>query len=131
TDNLDAMPRDGTDNGGTYALFTGLANGPGSPRDENAWFNVLPPVMGSPPMSAYADQTTPPRVKYPFPGNGVGKIWQCPSARASDGDVFGPGTPGEGGIFGFFTYVMNLDLKLNADICAHAVIGNSPVYPNM
>src|SRR5258707_7272630 len=41
TDNLDQMPRDGTDDGGQYTSDTGASSGPGSPYDEFAWFNVL------------------------------------------------------------------------------------------
>jgi Tfp pilus assembly major pilin PilA len=51
-DNNDGMPRDGTDNGGSYALYTGSATA-GSPNDDAAWFNVLPPVMGDKPLSYY------------------------------------------------------------------------------
>jgi prepilin-type processing-associated H-X9-DG protein len=60
----------------------------------------------------------------PFPG-GVGKIWQCPSAKASANDAFL-----QSGNFGFFSYVMNLDLKLKSTI-DNGVQGNSFTYPNM
>jgi len=61
----------------------------------------------------------------PYPG-GKGKIWQCPTAKADASDAFL-----QGGQFGFWSYVMDLDLKLLADINAHGVVGNSFVYPNM
>ncbi|MEI9959856.1 MAG: hypothetical protein WDM76_01615 [Limisphaerales bacterium] len=35
------------------------------------------------------------------------------------------------GQYGFFSYAMNLDLKIKADIAAHAIVGNSYVYPAM
>ena len=68
-------------------------------------------------------------LKLPFPG-GVGKIWHCPTARAASGDVFGVGTAGQGGIYGFWSYVMNLDLKLKSTI-DNGVVGNSYTYPTM
>src|SRR2546421_4585117 len=52
-DSGDMMPRDGTDNGGTYGVDTGATSGPGSPQDENAWFNILPPFMADKPLSYY------------------------------------------------------------------------------
>ena len=127
TDNNDAIPRDGTDAAATYACYSGAATGPGSPNDENAWFNVLPSVMADKPLSYYFNLTTPPQpqARLPFPG-AVGKLWHCPSAKASPNDSFL-----QSGSFGFFSYVMNLDLKLYADIDAHAVIGNSYPYPTM
>src|ERR1017187_6871058 len=53
-DNNDMMPRDGTDNTGTYASYSLAASGPGSMLDESAWFNVLPPSVGEKPLSYYA-----------------------------------------------------------------------------
>lgn len=59
----------------------------------------------------------------PFPG-GKGSIWECPSASMSlatiqngglaSADNPPPGDPGPGGT-GFFSYVMNIDLKREAD----------------
>jgi len=130
TDTGDMIPRDGTADSGQYACDTGTVTGPGSPNDENAWFNVLPPVMGDRTFSAYYNLSGAPRLKLPFPG-AAGKIWHCPTARATDQDSFGSGTAGAGGTFGFFSYVMNLDLKLRADIDKNGVVGNSYIYPNM
>ena len=129
TDNNDAMPRDGTDDNGTYGVYSGATTGPGSPQDENAWFNVLPQLVGDKPLSFYYLQAGGnAQLKFPFPGNGKGKIWMCPSIRVVDADnsLFL-----QGGTYGFFCYVMNLDLKLNSDIEAHGVIGNCPKYPGM
>ncbi|MEJ0090510.1 MAG: type II secretion system protein [Limisphaerales bacterium] len=126
TDNNDVMARDGTDNGGQYAADTGAATGPGSPNDPYAWFNVAPAALGDKPFSNYWN--TPGAgalVKLPVPG-GQGKIWHCPSAKIAAGDVFL-----NGGAYGLFSYVMNIDLKLNADIATHGVVGNSAAYPNM
>jgi len=126
TDNGDAVPRDGTDNGGQYGVDTGATSGPGSPQDENAWFNVLPAVMADKPLAYYAGLSTPPlpQQRLPFPG-GVGKLWHCPSAKASPNDAFL-----QSGNFGFFSYVMNLDLKLKSTI-DNGVQGNSFPYPTM
>jgi prepilin-type N-terminal cleavage/methylation domain-containing protein/prepilin-type processing-associated H-X9-DG protein len=125
TDNNDQVPRDGTDNGGQYGVDTGSANGPGSPNDDNAWFNVLPGSLGEKPFSYHYALTGPPRTRLPFPNNGIGKIWHCPAARAPESDAFL-----RGGSFGFFSYVMNLDLKLTSSI-RNGVAGNSFSYPSM
>jgi prepilin-type N-terminal cleavage/methylation domain-containing protein len=129
TDNNDAVPRDGTSDLGQYAADTGASSGPGSPNDEYAWFNVLPTVMADKTLSYYYGLSGAPRLKLPFPG-GAGKLWHCPTAKATDTDTF-TGSASSGGTYGFFSYVMNLDLKLNADIDAHGVQGNSAKYPNM
>ena len=129
TDNNDAIPRDGTSDLGQYAVDTGAVNGPGGPNDEFAWFNVLPGVMADKPLSYYYAQSGAPRLKFPFPENGIGKLWHCPTARATASDTF-TGSAASGGTFGFFSYVMNLDLKLLTSI-DNGVQGNSFVYPNM
>jgi prepilin-type N-terminal cleavage/methylation domain-containing protein/prepilin-type processing-associated H-X9-DG protein len=124
TDNSDAIPRDGTDNGGQYGVDTSATTGPGSPQDDNAWFNVLPAVMADRQLSYYFNLSGPPQQRMPFPG-GAGKLWHCPSAKASPNDSFL-----QGGSFGFFSYVMNLDLKLRSTI-DNGVVGNSFPYPTM
>src|SRR5580765_708825 len=53
TDNGDMLPRDGTDDAGTYGVDTGNTVGPGSPNDDYAWFNVIPAVMADKPLSNY------------------------------------------------------------------------------
>ncbi len=106
SDNNDAIPRDGTDNGGQYGVDTGATVGPGSPNDPFAWFNALPPAVGERSFSNYWNGVTSDYQRnLPFPG-GIGKFWHCPSAKAASGDKFL-----KGGSFGFFSYVMNLDLK--------------------
>jgi len=124
-DNNDAIPRDGTNDGGQYGVDTGATTGPGSPQDDNAWFNILPAVMADKPLSYYYNLPGGnAQAKLPFPG-GVGKLWHCPSAKAAAGDAFL-----QNGGFGFFSYVMNLDLKLKSTI-DNGVVGNSFPYPNM
>jgi prepilin-type N-terminal cleavage/methylation domain-containing protein/prepilin-type processing-associated H-X9-DG protein len=138
--NGDQMPRDGTDKGGTYACYGVPSDAPaGTPTDAAAWFNVLPPAVGEKPLWFYA----PPNngimaggnyvLKYPFPGNGLGKIWMCPAIQttAEDNNMYLSGSGSFlGGQYGFFCYVMDLDLKLNSSV-ANGVIGNSYDYPNM
>ena len=106
-------------------MDTGATSGPGSPQDLNAWFNVLPSVMADRPLSNYfVNATLPYYASMPYPG-GVGPIWHCPAARADGGDSFR-----RGGRFGFFSYTMNIDLKLVSSI-NNGVVGNSFPYPNM
>jgi prepilin-type N-terminal cleavage/methylation domain-containing protein/prepilin-type processing-associated H-X9-DG protein len=125
TDNNDQVPRDGTNDGGQYGVDTGATTGPGSPNDENAWFNVLPGSLAEKPFSHYYALTGPPRTRLPFPNNGIGKIWHCPTAQSPASDTFL-----KGGSFGFFSYVMNLDLKLKSSI-RNGVVGNNYPYPSM
>jgi prepilin-type N-terminal cleavage/methylation domain-containing protein/prepilin-type processing-associated H-X9-DG protein len=124
TENDDRLPRDGTDDNGQYGVDTGSTSGPGSPTDPYAWFNVLPPNAGEKPFSNYWAQATKPREELPFPG-GKGPFWHCPSAKVTGQDRFL-----RGGSFGFFSMVMNLDLKLLTSI-RNNVQGNSFEYPDM
>ncbi len=124
-DSEDAIPRDGTDSDGEYGVDTGHTTGPGSPRDSAAWFNALPPFMAGQPFSYYAALSGPPRTRLPFPGNAAGRLWHCPRARAAGGDNFL-----KGGSFGFFSYCLNIDLKLKSSI-RNDVQGNSYTHPDM
>ena len=125
SENLDAMPRDGTADNGQYAVDTAVTTGPGSPNDAFAWINVLPGLVGDQPFSNYWNGVPGNyRQNLPFPG-GKGKFWHCPSARAAASDNFL-----SGGRFGFFSYVMNIDLKLKSSI-NNGVQGNSYDYPAM
>jgi prepilin-type processing-associated H-X9-DG protein/prepilin-type N-terminal cleavage/methylation domain-containing protein len=120
------IPRDGTDAGGSFAAYTSASTGPGSPNDPFAWFNVLPPLVGDRSLSNYYAMTGAVRDKMPFPGNSAGsKIWHCPSARMGGGDKFL-----NSGSYGFFSYAMNIDLKLKTSI-RNGVVGNSYDYPYM
>jgi prepilin-type processing-associated H-X9-DG protein len=121
----DAMPRDGTDSNGEYGVDTGKTTGPGSPQDGQAWFNALPPLMAEPPFSYYAALSGPPKARLPFPGNARPQIWHCPRARAAGTDNFL-----KGGSFGFFSYCLNIDLKLQSSI-RNNVQGNSYTHPDM
>ena len=106
SDNSDSIPRDGM---GSNAQYPGDS---GASRDPNAWFNVLPEFMAQKPLSNYTanagSKPTQNAAVIPFPGTGVGKIWECPAATMSSGDL---DNLSGGGAEGFFSYVFNLDLK--------------------
>ncbi len=104
-ENDDRLPRDGLDDAGLYAVDTTMVEGPGSPRDPQAWFNLLPASAGEKPFSNYWTRTPRPRDRFPFPG-GLGPLWHCPAARATREDAFL-----RNGAFGFFSLAMNEDLK--------------------
>ncbi len=133
-DAADSIPRDGTDQANaSYSSYTGNTSTTapgwqGSPNDPNAWFNALPPAMGTATLQSYYLQlgNNYPK-KYPFPGNGIGTVWMCPSIQTvpADNSLFLAG-----GQFGFFSYVMNLDLKLWSSI-NNGVLGNSWPWPAM
>ena len=126
SDNDDGMPRDGTDNGGQYAVDTGKGFGAGTPNDYFAWFNVLPQVMNQKPFSNYWNEVAfRNQGELPFPGRDGSKIWHCPAAQATYADGFL-----KDGAFGFFSYVMNLDLKLVSSI-NNGIQGNVFDYPAM
>ena len=129
-DSGDVIPRDGTGDSGQYAPDSGATTGASSPVDNYAWFNALPQLMGDRPLSSYYALAVPTMSKYPLydTGNAGSKAWFCPSAKWSNpADVTAWLS---GGKFGFFTYVMDLDLKLNSDI-KNGVVGNSYTWPAM
>jgi prepilin-type N-terminal cleavage/methylation domain-containing protein len=128
SDNNDQTPRDGMGQNGQYPgnVYNGVQTG--SPTDMNAWFNALPDYIAEKQLKKYAvNAGSNARINatvMPFPG-GVGKIWQCPSATMSDADL---NNLSGGGANGFFSYVMNIDLK-KAD-SAGVSAGTLP-YPKM
>jgi prepilin-type N-terminal cleavage/methylation domain-containing protein/prepilin-type processing-associated H-X9-DG protein len=132
SDNQDGIPRDGTGESESYICYTGSASpipSGGTPDDPYAWFNALPPLVGDQGLTYYYNLTSPSvyEEKFPYPGNGVGKIWMCPSIQASPNDNYAVGQPGFGGKYGFFSYMMNLDLKALSPI---ATGYSSVAYPN-
>ena len=131
SDSGDAVPRDGTDSGGQYAADTGTTSVTGgSPCDPYSWITVLPPNVGE---SAYSNYFLIPGgnvpVKFPYPANGKGKIWICPSATApkSPGTAWG-GDSLPGGTAGIFCYAFDIDFKLKSSV-KNGVLGNEFVYP--
>jgi prepilin-type N-terminal cleavage/methylation domain-containing protein/prepilin-type processing-associated H-X9-DG protein len=139
SDGADILPRDGTDAvGASYSSYSGNggsqngtpASNSGTPWDPYAWFNVLPPLVADHPLSYYYSQPGGNAVKkFPFPGNGIGKMWMCPSIKLAGADMNGS-TFLMNGTFGFFSYVMDLDLKLKSSV-SNGTIGNSYTYPSM
>jgi prepilin-type N-terminal cleavage/methylation domain-containing protein len=108
TDFNDGIPRDGM---GADGLYPGSPSPSGSPADPIAWFNLLPGFMGDQPLSNY---WTRPTAVYqdnienlPFPGK-HGRVWHCPNAMMTTAELQ---NLSGGGRNGFFSYVMNIDLK--------------------
>jgi prepilin-type N-terminal cleavage/methylation domain-containing protein/prepilin-type processing-associated H-X9-DG protein len=137
-DNSDGMPRDGMAGNGDYPGPSSTTTD-GTPSDPEAWFNLLPSLVAEQNLSVYYAQyasarggsATKATFFMPFPG-AKGPIWQCPSASMALGTVAGTGsgTPLAGnGANGFFSYVMNIDLKREANGSAIPYV-NSP-SPNM
>jgi hypothetical protein len=65
--------------------------------------------------------------KMPFPG-GKGKIWHCPSATMSTAEA---ATISGGGGDGFFSYVMNIDLKRGQPGYANSDAYTYPAMPKL
>jgi prepilin-type N-terminal cleavage/methylation domain-containing protein/prepilin-type processing-associated H-X9-DG protein len=109
----DGMPQTATApppyNHGSYSA--------GDSTQPNAWFNLLPPLVGEKPLVAYTTNATAGANAQqnsqvlPFPG-GVGKIYECPAAQmvGSDFATIDATSPPHGAD-GFFSYDMNIDLK--------------------
>jgi prepilin-type N-terminal cleavage/methylation domain-containing protein/prepilin-type processing-associated H-X9-DG protein len=133
SDNQDAIPRDGTSDSGQYGADNAgaAADAPGEPDDTSSWLNLLPQNVGESPFSAYYDAslTSPLGIKQvlPYPGNGIGPIYECPSARLADKEF----PPAGGGSFGFFSYAMDLDLKLQRSLVNNNVSAIEYHYPAM
>jgi prepilin-type N-terminal cleavage/methylation domain-containing protein len=113
-DNGDVLASDGM--GGVTKQYMNGGSVPatsGTPDDEYAWFNVVPPNLGERPLSYYYHLPTgDPRKKMPYPNTGnASKIWECPSATMSDSDY---AQLQGGGAGGFFSFADNIDLKQGA-----------------
>ena len=145
-DNNDEIPRDGygaspaSSQSGSQWCDTATYNGQptGTPADPLAWFNELPIYLGEKNLLTYynslsigrGSSNTKASAYMPFPG-GKGPIWECPSANMTSATILNTlatadnspnGIPGG---TGFFSVVMNIDLKRGAD-------GTTPLtYPMM
>ncbi len=111
-DNREGIPTDGyTDPPSPTWPGSGLN---GTPDDPRAWFNALPPYMSMRTLSeffrdtGFADNT----LKMPFPGNGRGPIYHCASAIMTKNEALN--VVSGGGANGYFSYLMNIDLKRDA-----------------
>jgi prepilin-type N-terminal cleavage/methylation domain-containing protein/prepilin-type processing-associated H-X9-DG protein len=148
-DNNDGIPTDGYSAGSSQgvqggpmwcgpATQLGGTTGSGTVNDPHAWFTVLPPLMAQHTLGYYVSTMTSGRgftankaTQYlPFPGNGIGTIYECPSAQMSDatvGSLLQTANNSPNGIpggTGFFSLVMNIDLKRGPD-------GSYLNYPQM
>jgi len=112
-DNNDTLAGDGMGHNKQYGpgdSYNGISTG--TPDDPYAWFNTVAANVGD--KNSYSNYfhmtgTLDPRDKYPFPGHRSGsKIWLCPSATMDDGAY---SQLSGSGVYGFFSYVMNIDLK--------------------
>jgi prepilin-type processing-associated H-X9-DG protein len=105
SDNNDGIPEDGMDSAGQYPGSLGSKN-------PSAWFNLLPRYVADKPLSSYTVGATGNGAQnakiLPFPGNGIGKIYNCPAAAMSASDL---STVSGNGDNGFFSYAYNIDLK--------------------
>jgi prepilin-type N-terminal cleavage/methylation domain-containing protein len=112
-DNRDGIPQDGYSDSPS-ATYPGSGQN-GTPDDPRAWFNNLPPYVAEKPLTEFFHDTTVTdnTVKMPFPGNGRGKIYQCPSATMTQAEA--TSVVSGGGADGYFSYGMNIDLKRMAD----------------
>ena len=115
-DNNNGIPHDGMDSSSSYQS--------GDSQQPNAWFNLLPPLVGELPLSAYTTNHTGNAQQnsliLPFPG-GVGKIFNCTAAQMVGTDF---AILSGAGADGFFSYDMNIDLK-------HQDPLNNYPYPQM
>jgi prepilin-type N-terminal cleavage/methylation domain-containing protein len=112
-DNRDGIPQDGySDSPG--AAYPGSGQN-GTPDDPRAWFNALPSYVAERPLTEFYHDTTltDNTLKMPFPGNGRGKIYECPSADMTHNEALS--VVDGGGANGYFSYGMNIDLKRLAD----------------
>jgi hypothetical protein len=127
-DNNDGIPRDGYGAGNAwFDTITYNGQPTGTPADINAWFNLLPQFLGERNLSAYYSDFTTARggsatkatLYMPFPG-GKGPVWECPAASmtlatVADGALSPADSAPGPGAGGFFSYVMNIDLKRTPD----------------
>jgi len=124
-DNNNGIPRDGMDSTGSYSA--------GDSTQPNAWFNLLPGYFSEKALSCYttnsvvstSDASKNAQI-IPFPG-ATAKIYSCPGAQMIGGDFAQINTTGAGAD-GFFSYVMNIDLKRQTAGYANA---NAYTYPQM
>ena len=100
----------------------------GTPQDPSAWFNLLPPLLSEKTLATYFSALSGGRGSsgakaaqfMPFPG-GKGPMWRRPSATMSSDTILNKLSPADNspngipGGTGFFSYVINIDLKRDGD----------------
>jgi len=110
-DNNDGIPHDGMGHNKLWPgdAFNGIQTG--SPTDPTGWYNLLPQLVADKTLADYfndPNRTGQNWLWLPFPG-GKGKIWHCPAASMTVDQV--QNVLNGNGQNGFFSYVMNIDLK--------------------
>ncbi|HLX68872.1 MAG TPA: DUF1559 domain-containing protein [Verrucomicrobiae bacterium] len=132
-DNNDGLPRDGMS---STKIYPGSGND-GTPTDPNAWFNLLPGYVNERPLSYYAGQPggnplnkfPPFNFTAPSPYAIASRIWACPSAEMTVATA--QNILSGGGADGFFSYDMNIDLKMDPTIPAGTTVLKYPQMPKM
>jgi prepilin-type N-terminal cleavage/methylation domain-containing protein len=128
-DNKDGIPRDGMGQNGQYPgnVYQGVQTG--TAYDPHAWFNLLPELVADKSLKTYAINAGSNPLNnskvMPFPG-GEGKMWECPAATMTQTEI--QGVSG-GGVNGFFSIVMNIDLKKSDPTGVSG--GGTYEYPHM
>jgi len=121
-ENQDRIPRDGMSDTGVYptgasgAAFPDPSN-KGNPQDPNAWFNLLPPLFGekifytfdTQPGGNTLNKFPPFNTDAPSPYIHSSKIWQCPGSSMTREQA--QNVVSGGGVGGWWSYTMNIDLK--------------------
>ena len=85
------IPHDGMPQTATAPPFNHPTYSAGDSKQPNDWFNLLPPLVGEQPLSAYTANVTAGNNAQknsqilPFPG-GLGKIYQCTGAQMLGND---------------------------------------------
>jgi prepilin-type processing-associated H-X9-DG protein len=135
-DYKDKLPTDGMGDSGDY---DGTAPY-GTPDDPTAWFNVLPPYWNGKGLSYYYDSKlnwitgvpTPaePQNYMPFPGRAGSKMWFCPSAQMSDGDLTALASEPYPG---YFSYAQPIDLnkEVGTATANPDTVGTTYPFPEM
>jgi prepilin-type N-terminal cleavage/methylation domain-containing protein len=124
-DNRDGIPADGLDRNNSDSY-------PGNNMQfaMNNWMNLLPPMVADHELAYYATNAggsgTFNAKVFPFPGNGLVRIWQCPAATMPVTDLQ---TLTGAGVGGFFSYAMNLDLKRQFSSVPSTSPGGYMPYP--
>ena len=130
SDSGETLPTDGMGHNKLYPGDVWNTYNTGTPDDPYAWFNAVAENVERNCYSNYYHLPGgDPRNKFPFPGrnNGANKIWLCPSATMEDSAY---SVLNGGGQYGFFSYVMNIDLK-NGGTSTPGGNPNGYDYPNM
>ena len=126
-DYQDKIPRDGMSDAGTYSPpgngnpFPDY-NNKGNPEDPNAWFNLLPPMFGEKIFATFSLQAggntlnkfPPFNYDAPSPYLHSNKIWECPGSTMTTDQ--GLNIVSGGGAGGWWSYIMNIDLKTDPNV---------------